>query len=128
MASKAAPLSDPLLREYQVVGGLDTFKDRSFWPRFFSRLVAGLQWSATAIDLTADARAWPELPDERRDRLQKILAAFIVAEDAVAEQLTPFVDPQFVYLQPPPTPATLRRCRSSRRPARWYRDPQAAGR
>ena len=92
MAAKVAPLSDPLLREYQVVGGLDTFKDRSFWPRFFSRLVAGLQWSATGIDLAADARAWPELPDERRGRLLKLLAGFIVAEDAVAEQLTPYAD------------------------------------
>ena len=92
MASNAAPLSDPLLREYQVVGGLDTFKDRSFWPRFFSKLVAGLQWSATGIDLTADAQAWPELPDERRGRLLKLLAGFIVAEDAVAEQLTPYAD------------------------------------
>jgi ribonucleoside-diphosphate reductase beta chain len=92
MASKAAPLSDPLLREYQVVGGLDTFKDRSFWPRFFSKLVAGLQWSAPGIDLTADARAWAELPEERRGRLLKLLAGFIVAEDAVAEQLTPYAD------------------------------------
>jgi ribonucleoside-diphosphate reductase beta chain len=91
-AAKASPLADPILREYRVVGGLDTFKDRSFWPRFFSQLVARLQWSATGIDLTADARAWPELPGERRDRLLKLLAGFIVAEDAVAEQLTPYAD------------------------------------
>jgi ribonucleoside-diphosphate reductase beta chain len=98
MASRAlrnpnvAPLADPILRDYKVVGGFDTFTDRSFWPRFFSRVVARLQWNATAIDLTADARAWPELPDERRSRLMKLLAGFVVAEDAVAEQLTPFAD------------------------------------
>jgi ribonucleoside-diphosphate reductase beta chain len=92
MAANVSPLADPILREYRVMGGLDTFKDRSFWPRFFSQVVARLQWSATAIDLTADARAWPELPDERRSRLLKLLAGFIVAEDAVAEHLTPYAD------------------------------------
>ena len=45
-----------------------------------------------AIDLAADARAWAELPDERRDRLTTLLAGFCVAEDAVAEQLVPFAD------------------------------------
>ena len=60
------------------------------WPNFFSRLVARLQWDARAIDLAPDARAWPELADERRDRLTTLLAGFRVAEDAVAEELTPF--------------------------------------
>ncbi len=92
MASRATPLADPILRDYKVVGGFDTFTDRSTWPRFFSQLVARLQWNAAAIDLTADARAWPQLPDERRGRLMKLLAGFVVAEDAVAEQLTPFAD------------------------------------
>jgi ribonucleoside-diphosphate reductase beta chain len=92
MANRAATLADPILREYRVVGGLDTFKDRSFWPRFFSQVVARLQWSATGIDLTADARAWQELPDARRGRLLKLLAGFIVAEDAVAEHLAPYAD------------------------------------
>ena len=62
------------------------------WPNFFSRLVARLQWDARAIDLTADAGAWPELPDERRERLTTLLAGFRVAEDAVAEHLAPFGD------------------------------------
>ena len=74
------------------MGGLDSFANRSFWPNFFSRLVARLQWNPAAIDLTPDARAWPELPDERRGRLMTLLAGFCVAEDAVAEQLTPFAD------------------------------------
>jgi ribonucleoside-diphosphate reductase beta chain len=60
------------------------------WPNFFSRLVARLQWDAKAIDLAADARAWPELADERRDRLTTLLAGFRVAEDAVAEHIAPF--------------------------------------
>ena len=60
------------------------------WPNFFSRLVARLQWDARAIDLAPDARAWPELADERRDRLTTLLAGFRVAEDAVAEHIAPF--------------------------------------
>ena len=60
------------------------------WPSFFSRVVARLQWDANAIDLAPDARAWPELPDERRARLTALLAGFRVAEDAVAEHIAPF--------------------------------------
>jgi len=60
------------------------------WPSFFSRVVARLQWDPKAIDLAPDARAWPELPDERRERLTALLAGFRVAEDAVAEHLAPF--------------------------------------
>jgi ribonucleoside-diphosphate reductase beta chain len=74
----------------RVVAGHFVLAKRSFWPNFFSRLVARLQWNPGAIDLTADARAWPELPDERRRRLTTLLAGFCVAEEAVAEHLTPF--------------------------------------
>src|SRR5215218_5212155 len=88
--TRASILSDPALRDYKVVGGLDTFADRSFWPNFFSRLVARLQWNPMAIDLEPDAREWQELPDERRNRLLTVLAGFCVAEDAVAEHLTPY--------------------------------------
>jgi ribonucleoside-diphosphate reductase beta chain len=63
---------------------------RSFWPSFFSGVVARLQWDAMAIDLAPDARAWPGLPAERRRRLTTLLAGFCVAEEAVAEQLEPF--------------------------------------
>src|SRR5918999_5866414 len=87
---RSATLADPTLRDYKIVGGMETFANRSFWPNFFSRIVAPLQWNPAAIDLPADARAWPELPDERRHRLTTLLAGFCVAEDAVAEQLTPF--------------------------------------
>ena len=89
---KTATLADPTLRDYKIVGGLETFANRSFWPSFFSRVAARKQWDAAAIDLAPDARAWPELPDERRHRLMTLLAGFRVAEDAVAEQLTPFGD------------------------------------
>jgi ribonucleoside-diphosphate reductase beta chain len=76
----------------RVVAGHFVLAKRSFWPNFFSQIVARLQWNPMAIDLTADAAAWPELPPERRRRLLTLLAGFCVAEDAVAEQLTPFAD------------------------------------
>ena len=90
--ARVAILADPKLRDYKIVGGLDTFANRSSWPNFFSRIVARLQWNPAAIDLGADAREWQELPEERRGRLMTLLAGFCVAEDAVAEQLTPFAD------------------------------------
>src|SRR3954453_16277031 len=62
----------------------------SFWPSFFSRVVARLQWDARAIDLAPDARAWPGLPAERRARLTTLLAGFCVAEDPFPENLEPF--------------------------------------
>jgi ribonucleoside-diphosphate reductase beta chain len=65
---------------------------RSFWPSFFAQIVARLQWDATAIDLAADASAWPELPAARRRRLTTLLAGFRVAEDAVSEHLAPFAN------------------------------------
>jgi ribonucleoside-diphosphate reductase beta chain len=90
--TKASILADPALRDYKLKGGLETFANRSFWPNFFSRLVARLQWDPTAIDLIPDARAWQELPDERRDRLMTLLAGFCVGEGAVSEQIAPFAD------------------------------------
>jgi len=85
-------MGDPQLRDYRIVGGLEVFANRSFWPNFFSRIVARLQWNPAAIDLTPDVRAWPELPSERRRRVMTLLAGFCVAEEAVAEELKPFGD------------------------------------
>jgi ribonucleoside-diphosphate reductase beta chain len=65
---------------------------RSFWPSFFSQVVARLQWDARAIDLAPDARAWPGLPAERRRRLTTLLAGFRVGDDAVSEHIAPFAD------------------------------------
>ena len=66
----------------------------SIFPRLstYSQIVAKLQWEPAAVDLAPDARAWPELPDERRARLTTLLAGFRVAEDAVADHLTPFAE------------------------------------
>ena len=75
-----------------TVGGHFILPKRSFWPNFFSKLVARLQWNPEAIDLTEDARAWPELPDERRQRLTTLFAGFCVCENAVSEHIRPFGD------------------------------------
>jgi ribonucleoside-diphosphate reductase beta chain len=87
-----AILADPQLREHKVMGGMDSFANRSFWPNFFSKLVARLNWDPAAIDLTADAREWPRLPDERRRRLKTLLAGFRVGDDLVSEHIRPFAD------------------------------------
>jgi ribonucleoside-diphosphate reductase beta chain len=89
---RIATLADPQLRDYKVVGGLDTFANRSFWPNFFSKLVARLQWDHAAIDLTPDVREWPRLPAERRRRLTTLLAGFRVGDDLVSEHIAPFAD------------------------------------
>ena len=34
------------------MGGLFVLPKRSFWPSFFSKVVARLQWNPAAIDLT----------------------------------------------------------------------------
>jgi ribonucleoside-diphosphate reductase beta chain len=83
---------DPQLHDYRIVGGLEVFADRSFWPNFFSRIVARLHWNPAAIDFTPDVEAWPELPSERRHRVMTLLAGFCVAEEAVATELAPFTD------------------------------------
>jgi ribonucleoside-diphosphate reductase beta chain len=79
-------------------GGLSVpLADRSqlsIFPRLatYSQIVAKLHWEPTTIDLVPDAEAWPGLPEERRHRLTTLLAGFRVAEDSVAEHLTPFAD------------------------------------
>ena len=76
------------LRQEEVGPGFILPSSR--WPNFFSRVVAKLQWDAHAIDLAPDAEAWPGLPEERRERLTKLLAGFRIADDAVSEHLEPF--------------------------------------
>jgi ribonucleoside-diphosphate reductase beta chain len=58
----------------------------------YSQIVARLQWEPDGIDLASDTGAWAGLADERRRRLTTLLAGFCVAENAVAEHLTPFAD------------------------------------
>ena len=59
-------------------------------PRHFAALAGRLRWDPAAIDLRADALAWPALSLERRARLTVLLAGFRVAESSVAEELAPF--------------------------------------
>ncbi|WP_354700553.1 hypothetical protein DSM112329_00832 [Paraconexibacter sp. AEG42_29] len=49
-----------------------------------------LQWDDGAIDLTADAAAWPSVDAGARHRITELVAGFCVAERAVAEHLSPF--------------------------------------
>src|SRR4051794_7446468 len=51
----------------------------------FLRLASRVQWDAEAIDLSADARAWPV-----DDRITTYVAGFLVGEEGVAEHLRPF--------------------------------------
>lgn len=81
------PATGRRLRQEEVTSGI---LPDSRWPNFFSRVVAKLQWDAESVDLTADAEAWPGLPDERRERLTKLLASFRIADNAVSEHLEPF--------------------------------------
>lgn len=50
-----------------------------------------LQWDDAAIDLTADAAAFPLLPADHAERIRRLIAGFCVAEAAVAEHLVPFL-------------------------------------
>jgi ribonucleoside-diphosphate reductase beta chain len=82
------PATGRRIRQDEVKSGYILPSSR--WPNFFSRLVAKLQWDAEAIDLKPDFEAWPGLPEERRERLTKLLAGFRIADDAVSEHLEPF--------------------------------------
>jgi ribonucleoside-diphosphate reductase beta chain len=82
------PATGRRIRQDEVTSG--HILPSSHWPNFFSRLVAKLQWDANGIDLEPDAAAWAALPEERRERLTVLLAAFRVADAAVSEHLAPF--------------------------------------
>jgi ribonucleoside-diphosphate reductase beta chain len=81
------PATGRRLRKEEITSGI---LPDSRWPNFFSRVVAKLQWDPDAIDLGPDAEAWPQLADDRRERLTKLLAAFRIADNAVSEHLEPF--------------------------------------
>jgi len=82
------PATGRRIRQEEVAAG--TILPDSRWPNFFSRLVARLQWDANGIDLGPDVEAWPGVPDDRRERLTTLLAAFRIADDAVSVHLEPF--------------------------------------
>ena len=56
----------------------------------FLRTAASLRWDEEAVDLSADARAWPALDPRLRGHLVRLLAGFCVGEAAVASELGPF--------------------------------------
>lgn len=55
------------------------------------RAAQRLRWDEAAIDLRADTRAWTALDEARRAPLRRLIAGFLVAEEAVAAALDPFV-------------------------------------
>lgn len=56
----------------------------------FLRAAASLQWDEAAVDLSGDARSWPELDPALRERLELLVAGFCVGEAAVAADIVPF--------------------------------------
>lgn len=56
----------------------------------FVTLADSLQWDETAIDLTADVAAWPQLGDEEAARVLGLIAGFCVGENSVAGELGSF--------------------------------------
>ena len=55
------------------------------------RAAQRLRWDEAAIDLRADAGRWAALEEPRRASLGRLVAGFLVAEEAVAGALDPFV-------------------------------------
>jgi ribonucleoside-diphosphate reductase beta chain len=53
----------------------------------FLRLASRAQWDDAAIDLSADAAAWPHVADPR---ITELVAGFCVGEEGVAEHLAHF--------------------------------------
>jgi ribonucleoside-diphosphate reductase beta chain len=53
----------------------------------FLRLASRIQWDGAAIDLSADAEAWP-----LDERITELVAGFCVGEAGVAEHLHDFFD------------------------------------
>ncbi len=48
-------------------------------------------WDPRDIDLTQDARAWQDLPDEHKDRLRGLILSFQAGEEAVTVDLLPLI-------------------------------------
>lgn len=53
----------------------------------FAQLAESLQWDETAIDLSADRAAWPQLTEAENAQVLGLIAGFVVAENAVSTQL-----------------------------------------
>ncbi|WP_046469902.1 R2-like ligand-binding oxidase [Allosalinactinospora lopnorensis] len=62
----------------------------SFPLRLFSKGNAKF-WDPSDIDMSQDAQDWKELPDEARERVLRLCAQFVAGEEAVTEDIQPFV-------------------------------------
>jgi ribonucleoside-diphosphate reductase beta chain len=80
-----------------------------------------LQWDAEAIPLKRDRTALESLPATVRSELAALVAGFVVAEHAVAEQLEPFVAAA-AALDPDPRAGECFAAQAAdeRRHARWF--------
>jgi ribonucleoside-diphosphate reductase beta chain len=80
-----------------------------------------LQWDAETIGLERDRRALASLPQPLRAQLRALVAGFVVAEHAVADELQPFVAAA-AALDPDPSAQECfaAQARDERRHARWF--------
>jgi ribonucleoside-diphosphate reductase beta chain len=80
-----------------------------------------LQWDAEAISLDRDRAALRELPGSTRDAIMTLVAGFVVAEHAVADELEPFVAAaREVDSDPSATECFAVQAADERRHARWF--------
>ncbi|WP_393916437.1 R2-like ligand-binding oxidase [Halostreptopolyspora alba] len=62
----------------------------SFPLRLFSKGHAKF-WDPNDIDMTQDAEDWKRLSDEARERIMRLCAQFVAGEEAVTEDIQPFI-------------------------------------
>ena len=82
----------------------------------FLGLARSLQWNEAALDLRADAAAWPALEAPLRRRIAVLVAGFYVGEAAVADHLEPFA----ATAEPVPRAAFNAQAADEQRHARFF--------
>src|SRR5690625_945105 len=90
VADSAAPDSPPEQRS-----GFHSLRAHGLnWDSFPLRLFAkgnAKFWNPADIDMSRDAADWQELPEEARFRIKRLCALFVAGEEAVTEDIQPFI-------------------------------------